>query len=312
MHFCRLNDLPPAPVGKSGWPWTEESSAIPDFSLDGGAWPKISIVTPNFNQGQFIEETIRSVLLQNYPNTEYIVMDGGSSDDSVAIIKKYESWLACWVSESDSGQYDAINKGFGRSSGLIMMWINSDDMLVRNSLGVIATIFLSFKNQVQWLTGIPAYWDINNNLYQILSPMNYQRRLISLGCYHQKALGWIMQECTCWTRNLWDLSGGSLDSSLNYAADFELWCRFGRYADLYSISTILGANRQRYGQKTELAFEYYREIDQVVRRKILCLMANKLFLISPVRKLARLYFIAKKNKFSIYYESRKLSWKVNS
>ena len=94
---------------------------------DGRSWPKISIVTPSYNQGEFLEETIRAVLLQNYPNLEYFIMDGGSTDNSVEIIKTYKPWLTYWVSEKDKGQADAINKGFERVTGDILAWLNSDD-----------------------------------------------------------------------------------------------------------------------------------------------------------------------------------------
>src|SRR5688572_28969334 len=108
MRCPMLSDLPAPPPGKTGWPWTEETFQLPEAMPDGKRWPRISIVTPSYNQGQFIEETIRSVLLQCYPNLEYIVIDGGSTDDSVEIIEKYKSWLTYWVSEPDKGQVDAI------------------------------------------------------------------------------------------------------------------------------------------------------------------------------------------------------------
>lgn len=101
---------------------------------DGSAWPVISIVTPSFNQAKFIEATIRSILLQGYPNLEYLVIDGGSTDGSVEIIKKYSSWLTHWVSERDDGQSDAINRGLKSASGVFATWINSDDMLHKNAL----------------------------------------------------------------------------------------------------------------------------------------------------------------------------------
>lgn len=120
-------DLPLSPKGKTGWPWTEQIEALPDHLPDGSQWPRISVVTPSYNQGQFIEETIRSVLLQGYPNLEYIIIDGGSTDNSVEIIKKYEKYLAYWVSEPDKGQSHALNKGFRRATGHLVGWQNSDD-----------------------------------------------------------------------------------------------------------------------------------------------------------------------------------------
>src|SRR5262245_23266161 len=108
MSCTRLIALPPPPPSKTGWPWTEESPPLPETMPDGSPWPRLSIVTPSYNQGQFIEATIRSVLLQGYPNLEYVVIDGASTDNSVGIIKQYEKWLTYWVSEPDSGQSCAI------------------------------------------------------------------------------------------------------------------------------------------------------------------------------------------------------------
>ena len=130
MDRIRLRNLPPPPEGKSGWPWTEHAPVPSEAAPDGHSWPRVSIVTPSYNQGQYIEETIRSILLQGYPNLEYIVIDGGSTDHSVEIIKRYAPWLAYWTSESDQGQPHAINKGIGKATGEIVNWINSDDLLL--------------------------------------------------------------------------------------------------------------------------------------------------------------------------------------
>ncbi|MBD0389275.1 MAG: glycosyltransferase, partial [Nostoc sp. C3-bin3] len=121
-------------------------------------WPKISLVTPCLNQAQFLEATIQSVLSQNYPNIEYIIIDGGSTDGSLEIIKKYESQVHFWCSEPDGGQYDAINKGFAHSTGEIMAWLNSDDMYFSWTFKTVGSI-MSELLQVEWLTSLnPGLW----------------------------------------------------------------------------------------------------------------------------------------------------------
>ncbi len=136
-----LADLPAPPAGRVGWPWTETSPPLAARPPSGGSWPRVSIITPSFNQGRYLEETIRSVLLQGYPDLEYFIIDGGSTDESVEIIRKYENWLAGWVSEKDAGQSDAINKGFARSNGEIFNWLCSDDLLTQGALQTIAIQF---------------------------------------------------------------------------------------------------------------------------------------------------------------------------
>src|SRR5258708_17830895 len=125
---------------------------------DTATLPRISIVTPCFNQAAFVEATILSILEQGYPNLEYIVMDGGSTDGSVEIIKRYEQHLSYWESEPDGGQYDAISQGFARTSGELMSWLNSDDMLHRNALLTVARLFTQFP-QIEWLIGYPTTLD---------------------------------------------------------------------------------------------------------------------------------------------------------
>jgi glycosyltransferase involved in cell wall biosynthesis len=127
--------LPSPPPGKTGWPWTEASAATLSPAMpDGQPWPRLTVVTPSFNQADFVEATLRSVLLQGYPDLEYFVLDGGSTDGSVAVIEKYAPWLSYWVSEPDGGQSAAIDRGLRRGSGLFATWINSDDMLCRDAV----------------------------------------------------------------------------------------------------------------------------------------------------------------------------------
>ena len=149
MHCPTFADLPPPPEGKNGWPWTVETPPLPPTRSDGSAWPRISIVTPSYNQGQFIEETIRSVLLQGYPDLEYIIMDGGSTDGAVDIIRKYERWLIHWQSSPDGGQSAAINEGLRYASGSWGNWLNSDDLLTDGALAQIATAIATADKEVE-------------------------------------------------------------------------------------------------------------------------------------------------------------------
>ena len=142
MRCPALKELPPPPPGKTGWPWTEEAPQLPDMMLGGSPWPRVSIVTPSYNQGEFIEETIRSVLLQGYPNLEYIIIDGGSTDRTLEIIHKYERGLAYWTSEPDRGQSDAINKGFQRATGEFIGWLCSDDVLLSDAVRLSVDHFI--------------------------------------------------------------------------------------------------------------------------------------------------------------------------
>ena len=141
MRCPTLKELPAPLEGKTGWPWTEETISLPDVMPDGRPWPKISVITPNYNFVQFIEEAIRSILLQGYPNIEYIIIDGGSQDGSVDIIKKYEKWLAYWESSHDRGAAEATNKGLLRITGQIFNWVDSDNALISGSLNEIALLW---------------------------------------------------------------------------------------------------------------------------------------------------------------------------
>lgn len=150
MRCPTLSDLPAPPPGRAGWPWTEESPQLPDTMPDGSPWPRISIVTPSYNQRDFIQETLRSVLLQGYPNLEYGVIDGGSTDGSVEIIRRYAPWLAYWVSERDGGQSAAINKGWARATGDVLAYLNSDDLYEPGALLRVAVARTSRPSAGLW------------------------------------------------------------------------------------------------------------------------------------------------------------------
>ena len=152
MGDVALKELPEPPRGRVGWPWTEESPQLPERLPAGKAWPRVSIVTPSYNQAAYLEATIRSVLLQGYPNLEYIIIDGGSTDETTSIIRKYESWIGYWSSEPDEGQGHAINKGFEKATGEIFGWLNSDDVYAKSALEIAGRV-LSSEKSVAFLYG---------------------------------------------------------------------------------------------------------------------------------------------------------------
>lgn len=216
--------------------------------------PKISIVTPSFNQGEFLEECIDSVLSQNYPNLEYIIMDGGSSDDSVEIIKKYAKYLAYWQSAPDGGQYRAIEEGFRRCTGDIMAWLNSDDKYHHNAFFKVSYAFTTYGH-LEWLVGRPTFWDKNGDVMRVSEslPVYGRERLLSRK-YHVQ---FIQQESTFWRRSLWEKAGGRLRGDLDYAGDLELWVRFFRYTQLYTVDAILAGYRHHGNQKAALCMDRY-------------------------------------------------------
>ena len=243
--------LPPPPPGKSGWPWTEESDTLPPFQPDGKPWPKISIVTPSYNQGRFIEETIRSVILQNYPNLEYIIIDGGSSDNTVNILRKYESLITYWKSEQDSGQSNAINKGFRRSTGEYVNWICSDDLLCKNALAGLSTLLVKWPGSFFISPGCRI--DNESRQIDIIPPSSIKEfcQLVDLKHYWRNGKS-ILQQATIYPLSA-VAEAGFLNEKNEFTMDYELWGKFFINGINMIVTDIpVGIYRWYDGQKTSL------------------------------------------------------------
>ena len=237
---------------------------LPAFACDETDWPRISIVTPCYNKAEYVEDTMLSVLRQGYPNLEYIVVDGGSTDGSLDIIKKYAEELAWWVSEPDDGMYHALQKGLNESSGEIMGWINADDLLHRRSLFTLGEIFYKFPD-VEWIQGYPTFIDEMGRIVRTAQRLQKWSRFD----YYLGNFRWIQQESTFWRRSLWEKAGGYIDTNLSVAGDLELWARFFRHAPLYVTEAVLGAFRMcQEGQLSQTHMEtYLKEAAVVLQRE---------------------------------------------
>mgnify|MGYP003303069682 CR=1 FL=1 len=205
---------------------------------------------------QYIETTIKSVLSQNYPNLEYIVIDGGSTDGTQQIIEKYKDQLAYYVSEPDNGMYDAINKGFSKATGDIIAWINADDVYMPWTLKTVNDVFTKFP-ETQWLGGKYSFLNEDGTLAQIFPRTSVRcQKDIREGWCREGVMGPLQQESMFWRKDLYAAAGG-LDTSYRYAGDFELWTRFAEHAQLSKIDIPLAAFRKRKTSLSKAGREKY-------------------------------------------------------
>ncbi len=243
MRASSITELPAPDQQRTGWPWSEETPSFPPYRQDGTAWPRISIVTPSFNQGEFIEETIRSVLLQGYPDLDFIIIDGGSTDETIRIIKKYEQWLTFWVSEKDDGQSDAINKGFARATGEIINWLNSDDFLAQDALQAIAEAFAGVDEKIGAVVGAGHKLDENYQpSYSPLSPTINRETLVSLNAR-------LLQPACYVRRSAW-VKCGPIRNDLHYCMDFAFWLEMSCHYEFRIIRTDIAFAHVHDGAKT--------------------------------------------------------------
>lgn len=245
LQCPRIAELPIPPPQKTGWPWTEKSSQLQAKIQHGYPWPRISIITPSFNQGRYIEETLRSVLLQRYPNLEYIVVDAGSKDGSIEIIRKYEPWLTRWVSEPDHGQSDAINKGMRTATGEIVNWINSDDCLLPGALKVVADTYSSRPGSL--VVGAGVDFDEASQKEVVVFP-----RRISVQNIIRFWEGWFdwFQPSIFFPREKFFEVGG-LDEKLHFSMDIDLYCRLMQIVHPVFTSVPISRFRRHKTAKTQ-------------------------------------------------------------
>ena len=252
----RLRHHDPIPLGHRGM------APAPDYQKLLN-WPRISIVTPSYNQAEYIGETIDSVLDQHYPNLEYFVQDGGSTDSTVDILRRYAPNLSGWASETDDGQSQAINLGFSKTSGDVMAWLNSDDLLLPGALAYVAEYF-SQHPDIDVVYG-----------YRVL--IDRQDREIGrwiLPMHDDVALLWadfIPQETLFWRRSIWEKVGGKINEKFRFAMDWDLLLRFQKAgARMVCLPVFLGAFRIHNLQKTssEMNESGQQEMDRLRLREL--------------------------------------------
>jgi len=273
--------------------------------------PTISIVTPSYNQGEFIEATIESVLSQKGDFfIEYTIMDGGSTDNTLEIIKKYEQLLKkeqypikckgikyLWDSKKDNGQYDAINKGFEKTTGEIMAWINSDDIYHEKAFSKIVNVFARYKH-IFWVTSRITICNKQGEIIKIYPLIVFPRKLISKGLFNGIDGPFIAQDSTFWRRTLWEKSD-KLDQSLKYAGDFKLWIGFAKEAQLFTLNSKIGKFRVHKKQKTNSLENYRKEIRKIIQISFLDKILMLIRRITKKVPLIRLFYTSKENKLII-------------
>lgn len=235
---------------------------LPQTLPNGQPWPKISVITPSFNQGKYIAETIESVIQQHYPNVEHIIIDGGSTDNTLSIINHYRSHLAYVVSERDKGQSDALNKGFNVATGEILCWLNSDDRFAPGALAAVAMAFAT--HDVDMVAGICEIYQDGQLINRHMTACNHG--LLPLMDILDLDNGWnagqfFYQPEVFFTRALWEKAGSYVREDCYYSMDYELWCRFAfKGARLHVIGAPLARFRMHALQKTADPSKFKKEL----------------------------------------------------
>jgi glycosyltransferase involved in cell wall biosynthesis len=259
-----INNLPN--VERNGWPWDIEFP-MENYSSNK-IWPKITIVTPSYNQGAFLEETIRSIILQNYPNLEYIIMDGGSKDQTIDIINKYSQWISFWVSAKDNGQSDALVKGFAKSSGELLNWINSDDILCNGGLFHIAKQYLE-NNNPDFIYGKNLI--INENS-ELIGTIQHPKDNLKFRYLYEMPYG---QQACFFSSKIYNKVGG-INPNIRFSMDYELYVRIHLLSEkTFQMDEEIGAIRIHHDTKTSNLEDIMRQENGNVFRTFLLSIGEK-------------------------------------
>lgn len=239
---------------------------------------KITVVTAVFNGADYIEQCMLSVMNQTYKNFEHIIMDGGSTDKTLEIVKKYENLYNVKVySKKDNGMYDAIVNGFDLATGDIFCWLNADDKFMPWAFEVMQKVMSN--TGAQWCMGFPTFWcgeNVSRCQFRISA---YTQSGIKVGLHDGRILPYIQQESTFWTKDLWKKSNGSFIRNYKMAGDYQLWKKFAQYTPLYKINSTISGFRMHEGQKSEDKNKYYAEVGNInfVKRILIASKILKIF-----------------------------------
>lgn len=229
--------------------------------------PKVSIVTACYNSELFMESCILSVMRQTYDNVEHIIVDGGSSDRTVDIIKKYDGkYNMRWISEKDNGMYEAIDKGFSMATGDIYAWLNSDDMYMPWACEIVSVVMA--KTDIQWCTGIPCHYNARGVAHNIprITPV-FPRHFIKKGFMDGRVATFLEQESMFWSKELWE-KAGLVMKQYKFAGDYHLWKEFAKYEPLYTLDSVISGFRIHEGQKSGDRRQYYAEVGDLPLRNL--------------------------------------------
>lgn len=259
--------FPPAPPGTEGWPW--DAGERPGIGAPDSVepLPRITVITPSLNQGEFIEETIRSIVMQGWPDLEYIVIDGGSTDGTLKVIRTYEPWIAYWVSEPDDGQADAINKGLRRATGDIVTWFNADDVYAR---GAFVAVAAAWRRNPRAIYAAPvANFDVLGH-ETLIRPRNLTVEGVvqywsGRALWHDPGLFWSRAAIE---------TVGEVDAALRYAFDYDYLVRGLQQCPVEMIDSVVARFRVHRRSKMVVGAERMMAETTAVSRGYWSLLAS--------------------------------------